>query len=97
MELEKPLALHSIYFPTAQPTVQNPDGGLVESQQAILRTLAEDFKKYLEFKPDAHLILEGHADERASVEYNDALAERRVAVSKRFLVEQGVSGFQIHE
>ena len=90
VELEKALALHSIYFPTAQPTVQNPDGGLVESQQAILRTLAEEFKKYLEFKPDAHLTLEGHADERASVEYNDALAERRVAVSKRFLVEQGV-------
>jgi outer membrane protein OmpA-like peptidoglycan-associated protein/opacity protein-like surface antigen len=90
VELEKALALHSIYFPTAQPTVQNPDGGLVESQQAILRTLAEDFKKYLEFKPDAHLTLEGHADERASIEYNDALAERRVAVSKSFLVEQGV-------
>jgi len=90
VELEKTLALHSIYFPTAQPTVQDPDGGLEESQQAILRTLAEEFKKYLEFKPEAHLTLEGHADERASVEYNDALAERRVAVSKRFLVEQGV-------
>jgi outer membrane protein OmpA-like peptidoglycan-associated protein/opacity protein-like surface antigen len=90
MEFEKKLALHSIYFPTAQPTDKNPDSGLVPSQQKILRTLAEDFKKYLEFKPDARLTLEGHADERASVEYNDALAERRVALSKRFLVEQGV-------
>ncbi|HUZ46222.1 MAG TPA: OmpA family protein [Terriglobia bacterium] len=88
--LEKTLALHSIYFPTDQPTAQNPDGGLVESQQTILRTLAEDFKKYLELKPDAHLTLEGHADERASVLHNDALAERRVALSKRFLVELGV-------
>jgi outer membrane protein OmpA-like peptidoglycan-associated protein len=88
--LEKVLALHSIYFPTAQPTVNNPDGGLVESQQAILRTLAGDFKKYLEFHPEGHLTLEGHADERASVEYNMALAERRVARSKSFLVEQGV-------
>lgn len=88
--LERTLALRSIYFPTAQPTVENPDTGLVESQQTILRTLAEDFKKYLEFKPDSHLILEGHADERASVEYNMALAERRVAKSKSFLVEQGV-------
>jgi len=90
MELEKKLALHSIYFPTAQPTDENPDSGLVPSQQNILRTLADDFKKYLEFKPDARLTLEGHADERASVEYNDALAERRVALSKSFLVEQGV-------
>jgi outer membrane protein OmpA-like peptidoglycan-associated protein/opacity protein-like surface antigen len=90
-ELEQKLALHSIYFPTAQPTVNDPDGGLVESQQTILRTLAVDFKKYLEFHPEAHLTLEGHADERASVEYNNALAERRVARSKSFLVEQGVS------
>ena len=88
--LERTLALRSIYFPTAQPTEENPDSGLVPSQQTILRTLAEDFKKYLEFKPDARLTLEGHADERASVEYNMALAERRVALSKRFLVEQGV-------
>jgi outer membrane protein OmpA-like peptidoglycan-associated protein/opacity protein-like surface antigen len=90
MELESRLALHSIYFPTAQPTTENPDGGLVESQRNTLRTLATDFKKYLEFKPDAHLTLEGHADPRGSVEYNNALTERRVARSKSFLVEQGV-------
>jgi len=33
-----------------------------------LLSLASDFRKYLEIKPDAHLILEGHADPRASVE-----------------------------
>jgi outer membrane protein OmpA-like peptidoglycan-associated protein/opacity protein-like surface antigen len=89
-ELEARLALHSIYFPTAQPTPENPEVGLTESQRNILRTLAGDFKKYLEFKPDAHLILEGHADQRGSVDYNNALTERRVARSKSFLVEQGV-------
>jgi outer membrane protein OmpA-like peptidoglycan-associated protein len=89
-ELEARLALHSIYFPTAQPTSENPNGGLMASQQDILRTLAVDFKKYLEVKPDAHLTLEGHADQRGSVEYNNALTERRVARSKSFLVEQGV-------
>jgi outer membrane protein OmpA-like peptidoglycan-associated protein/opacity protein-like surface antigen len=89
-ELEARLALHSIYFPTAQPTHDNPNAGLMESQRDILRTLAGDFKKYLEIKPDAHLTLEGHADQRGSVEYNKALTERRVARSKSFLVEQGV-------
>ena len=93
-ELEARLALHSIYFPTAQPTADDPEGGLTESQQTILRTLAEDFKKYLALKPDAHLILEGHADQRGSVEYNNALTERRVARSKSFLVEQGVPAGQ---
>ena len=90
IELETRLALHSIYFPTAQPTSENPDRGLVGSQQDTLRTLAVDFKKYLEIKPDAHLTLEGHADQRGSVEYNNALTERRVARSKSFLIEQGV-------
>jgi outer membrane protein OmpA-like peptidoglycan-associated protein len=52
--------------------------------------LASDFKKYLESKPDAHLILGGHADLRGSVEYNQALSERRVARTKSFLIEQGV-------
>jgi len=89
-ELEARLALHSIYFPTAQPTPENPNGGLLASQQDTLRTLASDFKKYLAFKPDAHLTLEGHADQRGSVDYNNALTERRVARSKSFLVEQGV-------
>jgi outer membrane protein OmpA-like peptidoglycan-associated protein len=89
-ELEARLALHSIYFPTSQPTEADSQGGLTESQKTILRTLASDFKTYLSFKPDAHLILEGHADPRGSVEYNDALTERRVARSKSFLVEQGI-------
>jgi outer membrane protein OmpA-like peptidoglycan-associated protein len=88
--LEQRLALHSIYFPTAQPTKANPKGGLVRSQQATLTELAADFKKYLESKPDAKLTLEGHADPRGSAEYNQALSERRVDRTKNFLVEQGV-------
>src|SRR5206468_8191344 len=62
--LEARLALHSIYFVTAQPTVKNPNGGLLASQQQTLMSLASDFQKYLAVKPDAHLILEGHADPR---------------------------------
>jgi outer membrane protein OmpA-like peptidoglycan-associated protein len=89
-ELEVRLALHSIYFPTAQPTAQNPDGGVLASQQQMLTVLASDFLKYLESKPDAHLILEGHADVRGSAAYNQALSERRVEGTKHFLIERGV-------
>jgi outer membrane protein OmpA-like peptidoglycan-associated protein/opacity protein-like surface antigen len=89
-ELETRLALHSVYFPTARPTEANPGGGLVESQQKVLRSLAKDFNRYLTFKPQAQLILDGHADRRGSVEYNKELTERRVARTKNFLVEQGV-------
>lgn len=90
LKLESRLVLHSIYFPTAQPRVTNPEGGLLESQRQTLISLADDFKKYLESKPDAHLTLEGHADQRASVEYNQALSERRVERVKSFLVERGI-------
>jgi outer membrane protein OmpA-like peptidoglycan-associated protein len=88
--LESRLALHSIYFPTAMPPVKNPNGGLLASQRQTLVALAKDFKEYLESKPEAHLILEGHADVRGSDEYNQALSERRVNRVKSFLVEQGV-------
>ncbi|HEY4739987.1 MAG TPA: OmpA family protein [Candidatus Acidoferrales bacterium] len=89
-ELETRLALHSIYFPTARPTIANPTGGLVESQQRVLLSLAADFSRYLTFKPDAHLILEGHADHRGSVEFNKDLTERRVDSTKDFLVGHGI-------
>jgi len=88
--LEARLALHSIYFVVDQPRPTDPKGGLLASQQKTLIALAADFKKYLEAKPDAHLILGGHADVRGSVEYNQALSERRVNRVKSFLVEQGV-------
>ena len=95
LKLERGLALHSIYFPTGQPRVANPNGGLLASQEQTLVSLANDFKKYLETKPDAHLILEGHADPRASVEYNQALSERRVERTKQFLLEHGVPAANI--
>jgi outer membrane protein OmpA-like peptidoglycan-associated protein/opacity protein-like surface antigen len=89
-QLEAKLALHSIYFATARPTTDNPQGGLVDSQAEILKTLAEDYKNYLRYRPDAHLILGGHADPRGSEEYNKALTQRRVDRTKSFLVEHGV-------
>jgi outer membrane protein OmpA-like peptidoglycan-associated protein len=91
VELEARLALHSIYFPTARPSVADPNGGLVGSQEKILKTLAEDFQRYLTFKPGAHLILGGHADQRGSPEYNKALTDRRVGRAKSYLVDHGVS------
>jgi len=89
-ELETKLALHSIYFQTARPTAENPAGGLIDSQAEILEALAKDYGNYLKYKPEAHLILGGHADPRGSEEYNKALTERRVERTKAFLVAHGV-------
>jgi outer membrane protein OmpA-like peptidoglycan-associated protein len=95
VELEARLSLHSIYFATARPSASNPTGGIVGSQENILAKLAEDFKRYLTFKPDAHLILGGHADERGSEEYNRALTERRVERARSYLIAHGVSAAAI--
>ena len=89
-QLESKLALHSIYFATARPTIEHPERGLLDSQAAILEALAADFVSYLKYKPDAHLILSGHADPRGGPVYNKGLTDRRVGRTKDFLVEHGV-------
>jgi len=89
-ELEAKLALHSIYFPTAQPAEAKPTGGLLASQAATLDALAADYQAYLKYRPAAHLTLEGHADSRGAKEYNMKLSERRVERARSYLIEKGV-------
>jgi len=89
-QLEAKLALHSIYFPTAQPTVAKPTGGLLASQAGTLDSLASDFLQYLKYRPAAYLTLEGHADIRGAKDYNLKLSERRVERAKSYLIEKGV-------
>jgi outer membrane protein OmpA-like peptidoglycan-associated protein len=84
------LAFNSIYFQTDVPRSITTDAGLVPSQQVALTSVAEAFKKYLESKPDAHLTLVGHADERGPNGYNKDLSDRRAENAKNFLVAQGV-------
>ena len=84
------LALNSVYFPTDLPRWIKSKKGLVPSQQAALTSVADAFKKYLESKPDAHLTLIGHADERGPNGYNKDLSARRAVAAKNFLVDQGV-------
>jgi outer membrane protein OmpA-like peptidoglycan-associated protein len=79
-----------VFFQTDEPRIEKPNGGLLASQEKTLTTLATDFKRYLELKPDAYLTLTGHTDVRGSVEYNQTLSERRVSRVKLFLVDQGV-------
>ena len=88
--VEARLALRSVYFPTDKPSVKDPTGGLIESQQKTLTSLAQDFQIYVKTKPDAHLVLEGHADTRGSDTYNQGLSERRVGAVKSFLIQQGI-------
>jgi len=65
-------------------------------------TLKEDGKDalkahaaYLAANPAARVVLEGHADERGTVEYNLALGERRAMTVRRFLMANGAKAGQL--
>ena len=90
------LAMRSVYFPTNLPTNLKSDAGLLPSEQEELKTVAEEFKKYLAYQSDARMILAGHADRRGPDSYNQLLSERRAEIVKRFLAEQGVPESSIY-
>lgn len=50
---------------------------------------------FLRDNPDRSVVIEGHADERGTREYNLALGERRADSVRSFLVSSGVSPRQI--
>jgi outer membrane protein OmpA-like peptidoglycan-associated protein len=89
------VTLDSIFYPTDYPDKKNPQVGLVKSQQTELMTVADGFKKYLVYDPDAKLSIEAYADVRGSKEFNQDLSERRVERIKQFLVDQGISADKV--
>jgi hypothetical protein len=87
--------LQSVFFPTDYPTKHYPSLGLVRSQQGTLTTLANGFKQYLEYDPDAKLALSAYADERGPGKYNQGLSDLRAQRVKDFLVSQGIAAEKI--
>jgi len=51
--------------------------------------------KYLNENPSVNVLIEGHADERGTPEYNIALGERRAKAVASYLENMGVSASQI--
>jgi peptidoglycan-associated lipoprotein len=54
--------------------------------QSILKAAAPAYLKYPEYK----LVVEGHCDERGTVEYNLALGEKRAMEAAKYLVDLGI-------
>jgi peptidoglycan-associated lipoprotein len=69
----------TIYFGTDRSDIS-------ADAQATLRAQA----KWLVANPNVRASVEGHADERGTREYNQALGERRAQAAKLFLMAQGV-------
>jgi peptidoglycan-associated lipoprotein len=55
------------------------------------RTQVERWADWLEVNPQNRLLIEGHADERGTREYNLALGERRANAAREYLVSLGIA------
>jgi peptidoglycan-associated lipoprotein len=72
------------YFGFDQTTIK------ADSKNALIA-----HSQYLAANSSARVVLEGHADERGTVEYNIALGERRALSVSRFLQANGAAASQI--
>ena len=61
---------------------------------AASATLAKQ-ATYLKANPTLSVVLEGHADERGTREYNLALGERRATAAKNYLISNGIAANRI--
>ncbi len=79
-----PLVLNAIYFDFDK-------SDLTAEARAILAQNA----RRLEENPNTNIRIEGHCDERGTVEYNLALGERRAISARDYLINYGINSNHI--
>ena len=76
-----------------------PDRVFFATNESVLTTRSRDTLRkqaaWLRKNPDINIVLEGHADERGTREYNLALGERRANSAKDYLMTYGISASRI--
>ena len=76
-----------------------PDRVFFATNESVLTTASRDTLRkqatWLRKNSDINVVLEGHADERGTGEYNLALGERRANAAKDYLMTYGVSANRI--
>ena len=76
-----------------------PDRVFFATNESILTTRSRDTLRkqagWLRENSDDNVVLEGHADERGTREYNLALGERRANAAKDYLMTYGISSNRI--
>jgi len=76
-----------------------PDRVFFATNESVLTTASRDTLRkqatWLRANSEITVVLEGHADERGTREYNLALGERRANAAKDYLMTYGVSGNRI--
>jgi peptidoglycan-associated lipoprotein len=75
-----------------QPVYFDYDQAVIEAEAGeIMRANAE----WLKAHPQTKVRIEGNCDERGTIEYNQALGQRRAASAKRYLADMGISVHRI--
>ncbi|HXF49593.1 MAG TPA: peptidoglycan-associated lipoprotein Pal [Verrucomicrobiae bacterium] len=59
------------------------------------KSALEQNARVLKANPNMRILIEGHCDERGTVEYNLALGERRAAAARQYLMDLGIDGSRI--
>jgi len=77
-------ALREIHFDFDRYDIRPTDAAILEANARWLKT-----------HPQVRLLIEGHADERGTNEYNLALGERRARAARDYLATLGVAETQI--
>ena len=76
-----------------------PDRVFFATNESVLTTASRDTLRkqagWLRKNSDISVVLEGHADERGTREYNLALGERRANAAKDYLITYGISADRI--
>ena len=76
-----------------------PDRVFFATNESILTTRSRDTLRkqatWLRKNSDVNVVIEGHADERGTREYNLALGERRANAAKDYLMTYGISASRI--
>ena len=76
-----------------------PDRVFFATNESILTTASRETLRaqaaWLRKNPGINVVLEGHADERGTREYNLALGERRANAAKDYLMTYGISADRI--
>ena len=76
-----------------------PDRVFFATNESVLTTRSRDTLRkqatWLRKNSDITIVLEGHADERGTREYNLALGERRANAAKDYLMTYGISSSRV--
>ena len=84
IEAARNTLMATIYFDYDPSEIRGDAKAALDAKLPILRA-----------NPGIQIRISGHADERGSDQYNDALGQSRAAATKRYLTDNGIDGARI--